>query len=331
MTAETPPDVAEPSNPPKSRGGWRRWIVPDFAEGNWTQRLRRIVLRIGFWYLVIVLMIGLFQRKLIYFPKTSGRLSAAETRLAKGTVHDITLETHDGLTLHGWHFLPRDVTADDPAACAAHLAVAKWLVLYFHGNAGNRKDREFDCRVFTDNGADVFHFDYRGYGENPGSPTETDFIADAKAVWQLATEDRKVPPSKIVIFGESLGGGVATQLAAIMCEAGTPPAGLILIGTFSSLADTGAWHYPWLPVRWLLRDRYESAEYAPRVTCPVLQLHGSRDDIVPVELGRKLHAAFPEKSKTGVAKTWIEPKNAGHHDISDGTVWRAIKEFLATL
>ena len=282
-------------------------------------------------YVVLVVLVVTWQRKLIYHPQGGGRLTAADARLPRGAVHDVEIKTHDGLTLHGWHFLPDGQTAHTAAECDAHLRKAKWVVLYFHGNAGDRyndqRRREDVRHPFTRLGADVLHFHYRGYGGNPGSPNEADIIADARAVWRYAVETRGVDPSRIVIFGESLGGGVATRLCGEVCAAGTPPGGLILTATFSSLTDAGSHRYPWLPVRWLLRDRYPSIDYAPRVSCPVLQVHGRADDIVPIELGQRLHAAFPARSRGGIAKMWVE-HDGRHNRVSAELLGAAIQQFL---
>ncbi|MFQ5731818.1 MAG: alpha/beta hydrolase [Planctomycetaceae bacterium] len=303
-------------------------MYPRADSGGVVVALRRLLFHLFVIYAVVLVLIVLLQRKLIYHPSRTGRLYAADARLPKGAVHDVAVTTRDGLTLHGWHFLANGQTAHSAAECDAHLRAAKWVVLYFHGNAGDRKKREFDCQPFTKAGADVLHFDYRGYGDNAGSPSERDFTADARSIWTYAVETRKVPASRIVIFGESLGGGVATRLAGETCAAGTPPGGLILTATFSSLTDAGARHYPWLPVRWLLRDRYPSIEYAPQVTCPVLQIHGRADRIVPIELGRRLHAAFPERSHNGVPRTWVE-HSGRHNGVPRDVLTSSVRRFLA--
>ena len=131
----------------------------------------------------------------------------------------------------------------------------------------------------------------------------------------------------IVVCGHSLGGAVATRLAAEMCEAGTPPGGLILRATFSSLTDEAAWHYPFFPVRMLLLDRYPSAERMGSVSCPVIQIHGALDDIVPIELGRKLFASVPERSASGIGKQFVELPRTGHNDISQTQISDAARVF----
>ncbi len=129
---------------------------------------------------------------------------------------------------------------DKPEETQQILADGHWLVLFFHGNAGDRRGRVDYCQVFNGARADVFVIDYRGYADNPGSPNETGLLKDARALWKYATETCNVDASRIVLFGESLGGGVAVGLAHEVCAAGTPPAGLIVRSTFSSLTDAVA-------------------------------------------------------------------------------------------
>ena len=205
------------------------------------------------------------------------------------------------------------------------------LVLFFPGNAGDRRNRNLDCSDLADMGLDVFLFDYRGYGDNPGSPSEEKLAADARSVWRFATETCRVPPEQILLYGESLGGAVATRLAAERSEAGTPPAALVLCATFPSLVDVGAWHYPWLPVRLVLLDRYPSQARIASVTCPVLQVHGTDDDIVPLELARKLFAATPERSADGIANRFVEVPDVGHNDIGVSNFRAAIGEMLGRI
>jgi fermentation-respiration switch protein FrsA (DUF1100 family) len=177
----------------------------------------------------------------------------------------------------------------------------------------------------------VLLFDYRGYGENPGSPSETNFARDARAIWRFATESPAVLPRRIVVFGESLGGAVATRLAAEQSVGGNSPSGLILCGTFSSLTDTGTARFPWMPVRWLLVDRDPSADRIKAVTCPILQFHGDQDDVVPIEFGRRLFSAVPEQSATGIRKQFVELVGSGHNDFAESRFRVPVREFFHRL
>lgn len=308
--------------------------TPSSDSLNWKRRLGRIVLSIVIAYFLFVLMFALLQRYLIYLPSRAARIDPQDAELAAGQVHTITLQTDDGLELRGWHVLPNGQTASNRDECDRQLAQNRLLALYFSGNGGNRRYRIEEFAVFARLGCDVFIFDYRGYGENGGSPSEEALAADAQAAWRYATEERDVAPGRIVLYGESLGGGVATRLASELSESGTPPGGLVLRSTFSSLVDAGAYHYPWLPVRLAMVDRFPSTARIPSVTCPILHIHGTRDSIVPIELGRKLFAAAPEKSAKGIPKRFAELPRANHNDVvfvAEAQMRQAIGEFLEDL
>ena len=296
------------------------------------RRVRRLVVLLAIIYLGLVVMLALLQRSLMYFPDREAAVPPGAAHLPVGQVHSVTMESEDGLTLHGWLVLANGQLVDSGAACDRALAAGRPCVLYFSGNAGNRRYRVDEFRVFTALGCDVLVFDYRGYGENEGSPSQERLAADARAAWSYATEQRQIAPSRMFLFGESLGGAVAVRLAAEQSAAGTPPGGLILRSTFSSMADVGSYHYPWLPVRLVLVDRYPSADRIGEVSCPLLQLHGARDTVVPLQFGRRLFAAAPERSAGGIAKRFVELPDADHNDVlsaAEAEYRRAIAEFLA--
>jgi uncharacterized protein len=294
--------------------------------------LARTALSILIPYVAVVAMFALFQRKLIYLPLREAA-SAAETGYNGTQLHDVHLTTHDGLELRGWLVLADGaaVEADDFESAVQD---ERPLIVFFPGNGGNRSYRLKEIRQFTGLGCDVLYFDYRGYADNPGSPSEPDFAADARSVWEFATEELDVPADRILIWGESLGGGVATRLASEICEEGTTPRGLMLRSTFSSLVDAGAYHYPWLPVRWLLLDRYPSVDRIGSVTCPILVLHGNADRIVPIEQGRALFDAAPGESDNGIRKKFVELPDTGHNDVmyvAADQVETAVSDFLQSV
>lgn len=252
-------------------------------------------------------LIWLLQSRLIYFPAAELR-SPAELGLAPG--ESVAFDTSDGLRLGAWFF-----RASGPPP---HLTV-----LVFNGNAGNRAYRSPLASSLQRHGLHVLLTDYRGYGGNPGSPSETGLAADARAglayLWGRGEVDR----SRIVYFGESLGAAVALQLAVEHT-----PAALILRSPFTSLADVGQYHYPVLPVRLLLRDRFASLARAHQVTCPVLMIAGTRDTIVPIEQTRRLYDAVT------APKTLVEIPSADHNDyelLAGDEMIAAILRFLRPL
>lgn len=271
---------------------------------------------------------------MLYLPFRDSRIVPADAGLPDGQVRSIHTTTDDEIELNGWHVLADELVAGYRSSADLRSLNDRPLVLFFSGNAANRRYRVSEFRIFTELGADVVVFDYRGYGDNHGSPSERGLAADARASWKFATGNLELPPNRIVLFGESLGGGVAVRLAAEMCQAGTPPAGLILRSTFSTLSDAAAYHYPWLPVRRLLVDRYPSIERVASVTSPLLTVHGTSDRIIPIRLGRRLHDAAPDRSASGVPKQFIELPEADHNDlhhVARDAYRDAIAEFLRRL
>lgn len=272
---------------------------------TWTWFLIRLVLIYAVVpYVSIVVIAILAQRSLIYRPTKVKSLSVEG--LADLDADDVQIPIDDTLTLHGWHFHGKATSEFDQ----------KFLVIYFPGNGGCREGRQSDCRDFSDLGCDVILFDYRGYGDNRGSPSETALSSDARRIWAFAIETLKTPPDRIVLFGESMGGAMATLLAAEQSKAGTPPAALILNSTFASLGETVAWHYPVFPFQYFLWDRYPSVERIGDVTCPILQYHGTADEIVAFEHGKRLFQAAPPASAQGIAGEFIAIPGGMHNFIS---------------
>jgi len=218
---------------------------------------------------VLLALLWLGQRRLIYFPDPAAAPPAAQ---ALPGARDVTLETSDGLRLGAW-LVP---------ARAPDLAVA---VLVAPGNAGSRLGRAPFAAALARAGLAVLLMDYRGYGGNPGSPTERGLARDIRAGYRLLTEQAGYPPERIVFFGESLGAAVVADLATAH-----PPAGLVLRSPFTDLAAAGAAHYPFLPVRLLLRDRFRLADAIARVDVPTVVVYGTADSVVPPEQSRAVGA-----------------------------------------
>jgi fermentation-respiration switch protein FrsA (DUF1100 family) len=256
----------------------------------------------------VVVFLGLVawgQRRLIYFPST--RLVPPAAGAAPGA-SDVAFRADDGVELRGWFF---------PAPAGRATSV-----LVLNGNAGSRESRLPLARAFTERGFSVLLFDYRGYGGNPGAPSEQGLIADARAARAYLASRPDVSAGRIVYFGESLGAAVAVALAA---EA--PPAALVLRSPFTSLEDVGRYHYPLLPVRLLLRDRYPSLERIAGIDAPLLVLAGDRDSIVPHAQSRRLFEAAPP-----AVKRFVSLPGADHNDprLSHGAeVVERVAEFLA--
>jgi uncharacterized protein len=237
-------------------------------------RSRRIVVAVLVGCVIVgVVMAALWtwQRQLIYFPDRSPVPPAAA--VIPGA-DDVTLHTADGLDLGAWLVPP---TGEDRATA----------VLVAPGNGGNRAGRSGLARELAARGFTVLLMDYRGYGGNPGTPDEAGLAADADAA-VVALERRGFPPERTIYLGESLGCGVVAALAARR-----PPAGMVLRSPFTELADVGAHHYPWLPVRLLLRDTFPVVEHLRVSDVPLVVVYGAADSVVPAELSARTARSAP--------------------------------------
>jgi uncharacterized protein len=217
-------------------------------------------------FMIDVPLLASLQRRLIYFP-SRGPVPAVAGVLPGG--EDVVLETDDGIRLGAW-FLP----ASDRGPA----------VLICNGNAGDRMMRAPLAAALSRAGLSVLLFDYRGYGGNPGRPSEDGLAADARAAREFLAARPEVDLGRIAYFGESLGAAVVVRLALEW-----PPAAMVLRSPFTSLTDVGRLHYPWLPVAAGLTDRYPSIDRIARLAAPLLVIAGERDTLVPAELSRRLY------------------------------------------
>lgn len=255
-------------------------------------------------YLALVAAAWLFQRRLIYLPSHDVPPPAI---VGLSQAEDVTFPSRDGVTLKGW-FVP----AASPATSLT--------VIVFNGNGGNRAYRAPLAAAFARRGIRTLLFDYRGYGGSSGTPTEDGLALDAQAALDYLISRPGVDSGQLVYFGESLGGSVAVRLAV-----DRPPRALVLRSPFASLADVARHHYPFLPVRWLLRERHETARLIQRVSAPTLVITSDDDSIVPVSQTRQVYEAAREP------KTLLTIEGADHNDfdlLAGQRLIDAVLEFL---
>ncbi len=247
--------------------------------------------------LLVIVLLAYLVLLLIYFFRQSHFIYVPAQHLKAPTAYGLTdfsivsVKTKDGLTLKAWY---HPATPHKPT------------LLFLHGNAGHIGDRAYTVQPYLKEGFGVFLFEYRGYGDNPGRPSETNNIADA----QVALQDLRQDSACIVVYGESLGTGVAVALAAQ-----NKVAALILESPFSRLSNVAKKHYPFLPVDLLLRERYDSIDSIAHIHTPVLLMHGTKDEVVPVAESEMLYqAAVPPKSLVIAA-------DKAHNDMD--SIWMA--------
>jgi uncharacterized protein len=253
-------------------------------------------------YFIIVALLYLFQRHLIYFPM-SGTPTPEESGVPEMGV--VALKTDDGLNLKAWYRPP--------------LQPSLPTIVHFHGNAGHIGHRGIIVKPFLDLGFGVLLVTYRGYSGNPGSPSEKGLYLDGKAAIEFLIRDG-IPMQKIVLYGDSIGTAVAIELATKY-----PVCALVLQAPFTSLADVGEFHYPYFPIRLLLKHKFENLKKAGNVQAPVLIIHGLSDDIIPAKFGRRLFDALHEPKKIELIQ------GVGHNDLYEpGRIIRFIQEQCET-
>lgn len=243
---------------------------------------------------VLVAAVAFFtQRSLLYFPsRYAPGAAAAEVRAAGARV--VRLRAADGVALEAWWFPPRDETSP--------------VILHCHGNGGDVRGRAPEAAAWAARGVGVLLLEYRGYGGSAGAPSEAGLALDAEAAWGFLSGEAGIAPGRIVLLGESLGGGIAAGLAAKRA-----PGALVLVSTFTSAVDRGAEAYPWLPVRLLMLDRFPIAALAPRIRCPVLVVHGRRDTLIGVHHGEANARAFAARAGATTETWWVD--DADHNNL----------------
>ncbi|MCF7837522.1 MAG: alpha/beta hydrolase [Candidatus Marinimicrobia bacterium] len=248
------------------------------------------------------LLARLFERRQLYYPVRTYEFTPANAGLS---FQDVDYVAEDGCRLHGW-WIPH------PRARGA--------IIIFHGNAGNIGDRVWIAKDLHGLECDVFLAGYRGYGRSRGFPSERGFRRDARAAYEVVRafyNHAETPP--VILYGRSLGAAVALELATRQ-----PVRGLIMESPFSSTVAMGELLFPWLPVRWIVRDRYDNLSRVPAYQGPLLIAHSRDDALVPSAMGRELFAAAHEP------KTFVELEgdhNSGGWDRTPA-YWQALNTFI---
>ena len=225
-------------------------------------------------YSVLGWSLYFMQPKLLYHPVQGVPYTPAELDLE---FEDVFFKSSDGQKLNGW-FVP----AED----------SKFTVLFCHGNGGNMMHRLDSINIFYNLGLSCFIFDYRGYGHSQGKPGEEGTYLDVEAAYKWLTEEKKILPKNVIIFGRSLGGTIAAYLASKV-EAGA----LVVESAFTSYIDIGSKYYPYMPVRWFASFSYRTIDYIKEVQCPVMFIYSRNDEIVPFEFGQELYEQANEPKK----------------------------------
>ena len=241
------------------------------------------------------------QRQLMYFPSLE-RVTPKDVGLTN--VEEVTLQTDSNAKLTCWY---------------GRATIGQPTVLFFHGNGGAVSHRAQRIRDLMSDGYGIFILGYPGYGGNDGAPSEASFMEGALLSYEYL-QNSGVASSDIVLYGESLGSGVAVQLAASV-EARS----LILESPMSSAIEVAREHYPLLLASFLLKDTFQSIDYVDRIDMPLLVMHGDRDRVIPIRIGQQLF----EKARD--PKKFITLKGAGHNNLQLYPVGEIVREFLDAL
>ncbi len=260
-----------------------------------------VLKRLAFAYVVVCLFMWAAQRHLLYMPQNNIR---PPVTYGLNNFEDIRLKSKDGTNLQAWY----------------HKAESGYpTIVYFHGNGDHIGGRAHYFKLLSDAGFGVLALSYRGYGKSEGSPSEEGFYSDARAIIEYASAKLMLTPHDIIIYGESIGTGVAVQMATEF-----PFAALILQSPYTSIDALAKDNYPWLPVNLLLEDHFDSLSKISNVHIPILLFHGEKDNIVPIRFGKELF----EKANP-IKKSIYFPEN-GHVDFDLSSLTQAVIEFCKT-
>jgi fermentation-respiration switch protein FrsA (DUF1100 family) len=273
-------------------------------------------------FVSFVTFVMIFEDRFIYFPSKypEGVWDVQNLSAVRGEVspqiEDVWFKAADGVRLHGWYCTPQRNEAEK-----ASPASTRMTLLWFHGNAGNITHRYAVIDRLAEQQVSVFIVDYRGYGRSEGSPSEEGLYMDARGAWDYLLNERKLSSGQIIVFGDSLGGAVAIDLAMKV-----QPAGLIVQSSFTSISDMAAQVMPFIP-GFILRTKMDSINKIGSVRCPKLFIHSPADEMVPYRLGRKLYDAAP------APKQFYEVQGASHNEtdsVGGRAYFNRIGDFVRT-
>ncbi|MEQ8209601.1 MAG: alpha/beta hydrolase [Lacipirellulaceae bacterium] len=267
-------------------------------------RFLRTIRNLLVFYLLLLLMLSIFERWLVFPAPSPSGVDLQPEGLA---FEDVFFDADDGTKLHGWY-----VPHDSPRA----------YVLYCHGNGEDVPRLANRLKVLHDRiGVAVFAWDYRGYGRSVGTPHEENVVADARTAQLWLAERAGIDPAEVVLIGRSLGGA-----ATIAVAAEHPVRGLVLDRTFAKLTDAAAVHYPFIPVRWIMRNKFDSLERITKYEGPLLQTHGTADEVIPFAHAEKLFSAAASERKR-----FMRVEGANHNGPLPEECYMALDEFLDAL
>ncbi len=262
---------------------------------------------LGGWVLVCLLVMAM-EPSLIFLPSRSAPGDESLPERLPGRARDVFLDTPSGQRIHGW-------VVDPPPGAAA-----EWGLLYFHGNAGNLSGRGGWAASLSTLPARVLAIDYGGYGKSVGPLSEAAVYEAAEAAYRHLTGELGIRPERVVLYGKSLGGGPATELASRL-----PCGALILQSVFTSVAAMGRGMFPFLPVSLLVRNRFDNLAKIGKVTCPKLVVHSRDDEVIPYSMGEAVFAAAREP------KTWAGFEGIGHNELVMVAETRLLEHFRRLL
>ncbi len=251
-------------------------------------------------YIAVVGLLYIFQRDLMYRPEQIRRVAPSYYPMLAG-VREIQLHTPDGLRVYAWYAAP-------PAG--------RPTVAIFHGNGGSLRSQRYRLKCFKNANMGVLVLGYRGYAGSDGTPSEEGLYTDARTALDWLNV-QNIADDRIVIYGESLGTGIATKMATER-----EFAAVILESPYTSTVDVAATRFPFVPVSWLMKDRFDSLARIAQVQEPLLVMHGEADEVIPQAFGRRLFDAANEP------KEGFWPKRAGHNSIFDLGGFQTAAEFI---